>query len=76
MWCPVEVNLDWTVEVSSFLMGFSKIIMLHKCCFGLNKFWKIILETMFPKKSCVVTLLYVIIYEKCIMFNICIWGNA
>ena len=25
---------------------------------------------MFPKKSCVVTLLYMIIYEKCIMFNI------
>ena len=50
--------------------------MLHKSCFGLNTFWKIILETMFPKKSCVVTLLHVIIYEKCIMFNICIWGNA
>ena len=42
--------------------------MLHKSCFGLNTFWKIILETMFPKKSCVVTLLHVIIYEKCIMF--------
>ena len=50
--------------------------MLHKSCFGLNTFWKIILETMFPKKSCVVTLLHVIIYEKCNMFNICIWGNA
>ena len=76
MWCLVEVNLDWIIEVSSFLMGFWKIIMLHKCCFGLNIFWKIILETMFPKKSCVVALLYVIIYEKCIMFNICIWGNV
>ena len=31
---------------------------------------------MFPKKSCVVTLLYMIIYEKHIMFSICIWGNA
>ena len=31
---------------------------------------------MFPKKSCVVTLLYMIIYEKRIMFNICTWGNA
>ena len=31
---------------------------------------------MFPKKSCVVTLLYMIIYEKHITFSICIWGNA
>ena len=45
--------------------------MLHKCCFGLNTFWKIILETMFPKKSCVVTLLYMILYKKnasCLIF--------
>ena len=31
---------------------------------------------MFPKKSCAMTLLYMIIYEKRIMFNICIWGNT
>ena len=34
MRCSIEVNLDWTAKVSSFLMGyFWKITMLHKSLF-------------------------------------------
>ena len=45
--------------------------MLHKCCFWVrhifgNYLWKL----YFPKNYCVVTLMYMTIYEKCIIVNI------
>ena len=45
MRCPVEVNLDWTAEVSSFLMGFLKnnyvayTLFLGQTHFGKNYLW-------------------------------------
>ena len=44
---------------------------------GQTHFGKLFVELYFLKKYCVVTLLYMIIYEKRIIFNIaCIWGNV
>ena len=57
MWCPVEVNLDWTIEISSFLMRFLEITTLHKFFFlGQTYFIKLFVELCFLKKYCIVTL--------------------
>ena len=45
--------------------------MLHKCCFWvIHILENYFVELCFLKKYCVVTLLYMIIYEKCIIFGI------
>ena len=44
--------------------------MLHKLRLGQTHFGKLFVELYFLKKYCVVTLLYMIIHEKRIMFNI------
>ena len=58
-------------KVSSFLMGFLEnnhvALMLF---FGQTHFGKLFVERCFSKKYCVVTLLYMTIYEKCIIFGI------
>ena len=74
MQCSVEVNLDCTSKVSGFLMIFLKIkhIALRHCFWEIVYAWKL----YFPKTSCVVTLMYIIVYEKLFRICYCIWGNA
>ena len=69
---PSWGNIVWPSEVSDFLMGILKIKHIAlKHCFGLNTFWEIVYgNCIFPKKCHVVTLMDMIVYEKCIIFVI------
>ena len=80
MWYSVEVKLDWTFEVSGFLMGFLKTN--HYCTqlfYGQNYFGTLFLVFL----NLLFVLLLLIVYGKRIYvalkvhyISYFIWGNA